>query len=88
MNVEKKIQKFKNRFELAKPGETVKVVKLKRKHFKPELSNSVGFGFEDLNPDSRQLFKWLINEEFEFKTTPIGNSPDDFGVLITTTKPV
>ena len=88
MNIEKKKKKFFKRLAKACAGDVVKVIKLKRKHFKDSLSTDVGFGWQDLKSDTKEFYGWLITEGIEFKTEPIKTNPDDFSVLITTIKTV
>ena len=87
MNVEKKIVKFQERLVKAEPGVEVKIVKFKRKHFNDQLGNSMGFSYSDLKPEPREFFKWLINEDIEFTTTPTNTNPNNFGVVLKTVKP-
>ena len=82
MNVQKKKDKFLKRLEEANAGDTVKVIKLKRKHFKDTLTSELGFGHQDLKEDSKEFFKWLVTEDYNFTTTPITDKKGDFGVLI------
>lgn len=90
MNVEKKIAKYKKRFEKACPGDTVKVIKFKRKHFKDDLSTDIGFGYQDLKDSAREFYKWMVVEDLDIKVEPIFDEEEaegDFGVLVTTVKP-
>ena len=86
MNVQNKIDKFHNRMDKAQSGETVKVIEFKRKHFKDTLSTGVGFGYQDLKEDGKQLMKYLITNDIDFSMSPTGSNQEDFGVLVTTVK--
>ena len=86
MDVQKKINKFKKRYEKADSGETVKVIEFKRKHFNSNLSTSVGFGYQDLKEDSKELIKYIMTEGIDVNMTPNGRGQEDFSVLITTVK--
>ena len=85
MNVQKKKEKFLKRLEKAENGETVKVINLKKKHFKDDLSTSVGFGWQDLKEEPKEFYKWLITEDHNIQTVPT-NEDGEFGVKITLTK--
>lgn len=85
MNVQKKKNKFLKRLEKAKNGDTVKVINFKRKHFKEDLSTSVGFGWQDLKEDPKAFYKWLITEDYDVHMVPT-NDEDGFGVKVTLTK--
>jgi hypothetical protein len=85
MNVQKKKEKFLNRLEKAENGETVKVINLKKKHFKDDLSTSVGFGWQDLKEEPKEFYKWLITEDHNIHMVPT-NEDGEFGVEITLTK--
>lgn len=87
MNVEKKKQKFLNKFETASCGQEVKVVTFKRKHFKPELSTSLGFGYQDMKDEARELYNWLITNNFNIITTPdFSKGLEDFRMIVTVKK--
>jgi len=86
MNVDKKIEKFNKRYEKAKVGETVKVIELKRKHFKKKLSTPHGFGFQDLKDDAKEFYKLVISSDLDLVMVPTGSVTDYFGVLITMVK--
>jgi hypothetical protein len=85
MNVQKKKDKFKKRFDKAESGDTVKVINFKRKHFKEDLSTSKGFGWQDLKEEPKEFYKWLITEGYDIHMEPT-TIDDDFGVEITMTK--
>lgn len=86
MNVDKKINKFNKRYKKAKVGDTVKVIELKRKHFKKVLSTPHGFGFQDLKDDAKDFYRLLICNDVDITISPNGLGTKDFGVLITTVK--
>ena len=82
MNVQKKKDKFLKRMEKAGCGDTVKVINFKRKHFKEDLSTSVGFGWQDLKEDPKEFYKWLITEDYDVHMEPT-TFDGEFGVAIT-----
>lgn len=87
MNVEKKKEKFLNKFEMASCGQEVKVVTFKRKHFKAELSTSLGFGYQDMKDDAKELYNWLIANNFNIITTPdFSKGFEDFRMIVTVKK--
>jgi hypothetical protein len=86
MNIQKKKDKFLNRLEKAENGDTVKVINFKRKHFKEDLSTSVGFGWQDLKEDPKEFYKWLITEDHDVHMEPNFGEDGEFGVSITLTK--
>jgi regulatory protein YycI of two-component signal transduction system YycFG len=86
MDVQKKIEKFKKRYEEADSGQTVKVIEFKRKHFKESLSTSVGFGYQDMKDDAKDFFKWMVTEGIDFDMVPDASSQEDFSVLVNTVK--
>lgn len=85
MNLQKKKDTFLKRLKKAKNGETVKVINFKRKHFKEEMSTSVGFGWQDLKKDPKAFYKWLLIEDYNVHMVPTKDE-DGFGVAITLTK--
>ena len=85
MDVQKKKDKFIKRLNKAENGDTVKVINLKRKHFKEDLSTSVGFGWQDLKEDPKEFYKWLITEDYDVHMVPT-SFDDKFGVAITLKK--
>jgi hypothetical protein len=85
MNIQKKKDKFIKRLNKADNGDTVKVINFKRKHFKEDLSTSVGFGWQDLKEDPKAFYKWLLIENYDIHMTPT-SFDNDFGVAITLTK--
>ena len=87
MNLEKKKQKFLNRFETASFGETVKVIRLKRHHFNDQLSTSLGFGYQDMKDGTKELYKWLLVNNYDIITVPdYGKGIEDFRLLISVKK--
>jgi len=86
MDIQKKKNKFQKRYDNAEKGATVKVIEFKRKHFKEELSTTVGFGYQDLKEDSREFFNWMIVEKMDFNIQPTDQSQENFTVLVTVTK--
>jgi len=85
MDVQKKKDKFIKRLNKAENGDTVKVINFKRKHFKDDLSTSVGFGWQDLKEDPKEFYKWLITEDHDVHMVPT-SFDDEFGVAITLKK--
>lgn len=75
MDVQKKIDKFYKKLGKAEMCEEVKVISLKRKHFKKELSTSSGFGFQDLKEDPKELVTTLISDghNLQFFPKSVGN---------------
>lgn len=86
MNIEKKKIKYQKRYDKAEKGETVKVIEFKRKHFKEQLSTTVGFGYQDLKEDSKEFFNWMIAEKMDFNIQPTDQSQENLTVLVTVTK--
>jgi hypothetical protein len=87
MNIEKKKTKFLKRLRKANIGDTVTIIKFKRKHFNDTLSTQHGFGFQDMKEGPKDFYRWLMNLGYDFKTNPTNiNSPEDFGVVITLIK--
>ena len=86
MNIEKKKEKFQKRYEKASMGDTVKVVKFKRKDFKDELGQANGFGFQDLKDDAKELYRWMMCENMDIHIAPESLNTEDFSVLITVKK--
>ena len=86
MDIIKKKEKFLERLRSSKFGETVKVIKFKRKHFKPELSTDFGFGVQDLKSEPKEFYNWLIASGYDISVSPQSLNPLDFNVLITVEK--
>ena len=87
MNVEKKKQKFLNKLEMATCGQEVKVATLKRHHFNNELSTSLGFGYQDMKDDARELYNWLITNDYRVITIPdFSKGFEDFRMVISVKK--
>ena len=87
MNVEKKKQKFLNRLEMASCGQEVKVATFKRHHFNNELSTSLGFGYQDMKDDARELYNWLIINDYRVITKPdFSKGFEDFRMVISVKK--
>ena len=87
MNVEKKKQKFLNRLEMASCGQEVKVAPFKRHHFNNELSTSLGFGYQDMKDDARELYNWLITNDYRVITIPdFSKGFEDFRMVISVKK--
>lgn len=86
MNIEKKKAKFQKRYDKACIGDTVKVVKFKRSHFKDELAQTNGFGVHDLKSDAREFYNWMICENLDIVVAPISTNSQDFSVLVTVQK--
>jgi len=90
MNVEKQIAKFKERH--AKAIEDcqgdVEVITLERKHFKDTLTQSNGFGFQDLKKKPRKLISQLMADGYDLAFTPSSKNMNasDFGLKITASK--
>lgn len=78
MDVEKIISKTEKKLE--KKKKTVKVFKLERKHFKKEVTNQQGFGFQDLKKKPKKL----IRKMFEKGMDPIFEHVGSFEVIIRT----
>ncbi len=89
MNVEKKKQKFLNKFNNASCGQEVKVVTFKRHHFNEELSTSVGFGYQDMKDDAKELYKWLLVNDYSVITEPdFSKGIEDFRMIVSVKKTV
>lgn len=87
MNVEKKKQKFLNRLEMASCGQEVKVATFKRHHFNNELSTGLGFGYQDMKDDARELYNWLITNDYRVITIPdLSKGLEDFRMVISVKK--
>lgn len=86
MNIQKKKEKFQKRYDEASVGDTVKVVKFKRHHFKDELAQTNGFGVHDLKEDARELYRWMITENMDIIVSPLSTNAEDFSVLVTVEK--
>lgn len=87
MNVEKKKQKFLSKFEMASCGQEVKVATFKRHHFNNELSTSLGFGYQDMKDDARELYNWLITNDYRVITIPdFSKGLEDFRMVISVKK--
>lgn len=92
MNVEKRIESFKEKFNKSLSNrnesgeiEPVKVIKLTKKHFKKELSTNIGFGFQDLKKKPKQLISKLVCDGYNLNFTPV--SGEGMSVLVTV-KPI
>ena len=81
--LDKKIIKFMKRHcEAVKNDEdTTHVMILKKKHFKSELSNSNGFGFQDLKEKPKAFVTKLITQGFDLSFNPA--SVNDMTVTVT-----
>jgi len=89
MNVEKKKQKFLNKLEMASCGQEVKVVTFKRHHFNAQLSTSVGFGYQDMKDDAKELYNWLITNNYRVITIPdFSRGFEDFRMIVSVKKTV
>lgn len=89
MNVEKKKQKFLNRFNNASCGQEVKVVTFKRHHFNAQLSTSIGFGYQDMKDDAKELYKWLLANDYKVITIPdYSKGIEDFRMIVSVKKTV
>jgi hypothetical protein len=89
MNVEKKKQKFLNKFNAASCGQEVKVATFKRHHFNAQLSTSVGFGYQDMKDDAKELYKWLIANDYTVITVPdFSRGTEDFRMVVSVKKTV
>ena len=87
MNVEKKKQKFLSKFEMASCGQEVKVSALKRHHFNNELSTSLGFGYQDMKDDAKELYKWLLVNDYNITTVPdFSKGFEDFRIVVSVKK--
>ena len=87
MNVEKKKQKFLKRLEMASCGQEVKVATFKRHHFNNELSTSLGFGYQDMKDDARELYNLLITNDYRVITIPdFSKGFEDFRMVISVKK--
>jgi len=51
----------------------IKILSLKRKHFKKTLSTSVGFGFQDMKQAPKKLITKLMCENMDLQFIPNGN---------------
>ena len=89
MNVEKKKQKFLSKFNTVCYGQEVKVVTFKRHHFNNELSSSVGVGYQDMKDDARELYNWLITNNYRVITMPdFSKGFDDFRIIVSVKKTI
>jgi hypothetical protein len=89
MNVEKKKQKFLNRFNNASCGQEVKVVTFKRHHFNAQLSTSIGFGYQDMKDDAKELYKWLLANDYKVITIPdYSKGTENFRMIVSVKKTV
>jgi len=86
MNVDKKIKKFHKRFDKASEGDTVKVVKFKRHHFKDKLAQTNGFGVHDLKEGAKEFYQWMICEKMDITMVPNVTNTENFSVLVTLQK--
>ena len=86
MNIEKKKKKFQKRYDKASIGDTVKVVKFKRKHFNDELAQTNGFGFQDLKDEAKELYRWMMCENMDIVISPDSLGTTDFSVTVTVKK--
>ena len=82
--LDKKIIKFMKRHcEAVKNDEnTTHVMTLKKKHFKSELSNPKGFGFQDLKEKPKAFVTKLITQGFDLSFNPV-STDDRMTVTIT-----
>jgi hypothetical protein len=86
-NINKKIEKYLNKYQKAAKGEKVKVVTFKRNDFTKNLSTTVGFGYQDLKNKPKEIIKWLISENTDFIVEPVKiDSNDDFKVNVSVIK--
>lgn len=93
MNVEKKLTKFKKRYEKSlndkcdcacnMPKKPIKVMNLKREDFKKELSTTMGFGFQDLRKNAKEVITTLTGEGYDLSFTPSNIGGDDMKVKVT-----
>jgi len=73
LKVSKLLKKLNKKYKKAKTGETIEVCKLERHNFNKELSTDIGFGYQDLKEDVKDLFVELtsLGHDFEVLTTNI-----------------
>ena len=89
MNVEKKKQKFLNKFNTASCGQEVKVATFKRHHFNAQLSSSLGFGYQDMKDDAKELYKWLIANDYSVIIIPdYSKGFEDFRMIVSVKKTI
>ncbi len=89
MNVDKKLSKFNKKFEKATEdcAKEVKVMTLKRKHFKDNLATTRGFGFQDLKEEPKKVISTLMCEGFDLAFTPNGDpTPSSIEIKVTASK--
>lgn len=89
MNVEKQLAAFKEKHAKAIKDcqGDVEVITLERKHFKDTLSQSNGFGFQDLKKKPRKFVTSLMAEGYDLAFTPVGKpTASNFSLKITASK--
>ena len=84
MNIEKKKSKFIKKVNSAIKNDKVTAITFKRKHFNDELSyGDIGIGFQDLKPEAKEFYKWLITEDWDITVEPIMLDLDNIKLRLT-----
>ncbi len=84
MNIEKKKSKFIKKVNSAIKNDKVTAITFKRKHFNDNLSyGDFGVGIQDLKPDAKEFYKWLIIEDWDINFEPIMLDPDNIKIKLT-----
>lgn len=89
MKVDKVLNKFREKHAKAVEdckGEVEVITLERKKHFKGELSNPNGFGFQDLKKKPRKMITTLMTEGFDLAFTPMDISKENFKVKVTAKK--
>lgn len=89
MKVEKTLNKFRKKHAKAVEdckGEVEVITLERKKHFKKGLSNSNGFGFQDLKKKPRKMITTLMTEGYDLVFTPTDTSKENFKVKVTAKK--
>lgn len=81
--LDKKVNKFMKRHceAVENDSDTTHVMTLKKKHFNSDLSDSRGFGFQDLKDKPKAFVTKLISEGFDLSFIP--ESVDEMIVTVT-----
>jgi hypothetical protein len=82
MNVDKKLEKLEDKIKEIKDSKKVKVVSLTRKHFKKQLSTSMGIGYQDMKKKPKKLFNSLINKGYNIHTEPVNVSNMELDIYV------